>query len=204
MEKSTHEEQLSQTLQTNNKQFKIAINFLTRHSGIFNVTDRNIKSYSTESINDDDFNKAAIPPGGYEVESLNNEIKRIMIEEGYYTEGKCQFLIVPIFSTLGSFIKFKSNLFCCQINFVHDDSIRDLLGFDAVTFYEEYSLSPNPVDILYFDIMFLKCIVAQGLIVRGKRSGTLQWVLIPVVNTLRHSEEEYKGICWTIKILFQV
>ena len=37
------------------------------------------------------------------------------------------------------------------ISFVPDDSIRDFLGFNATTIYEEYNLSPNPVDILSFD-----------------------------------------------------
>ena len=38
MDKSTHEDHLSQPLQTNNKQFKIAVTFLTAYNGIFNVT----------------------------------------------------------------------------------------------------------------------------------------------------------------------
>ena len=37
MDKSIHEEHLSQALQTNNKQFKIAVTFLTGYNGIFNV-----------------------------------------------------------------------------------------------------------------------------------------------------------------------
>ena len=37
MDKSTHEEHLSQPLQTNNKQFKIAVTFLSGYNGIFNV-----------------------------------------------------------------------------------------------------------------------------------------------------------------------
>ena len=38
MDKSTHEEHLSQPLQTNDKQFKIAITFLSGYNGIFSVT----------------------------------------------------------------------------------------------------------------------------------------------------------------------
>ena len=37
-DKSAHEEHLSQPLQTNIKQFKIAFTFLTGYNGIFNVT----------------------------------------------------------------------------------------------------------------------------------------------------------------------
>ena len=45
MNKSIHEEHLSQPLQTNNKQFKIAITFLTVYNGSFNVRDTNNKLY---------------------------------------------------------------------------------------------------------------------------------------------------------------
>ena len=43
MNKSTHEEHLSQPLQTNNKQFTVAVSFLTGYSGIFNLTNSNNK-----------------------------------------------------------------------------------------------------------------------------------------------------------------
>ena len=38
MDKSTHEENLSQPLQTNNKHFKRPVTFLTGYNGIFKVT----------------------------------------------------------------------------------------------------------------------------------------------------------------------
>ena len=40
------------------------------------------------SSNDDDFNQVTIPPGAYEIDSLNNGIKRNIIEEGYFTKAK--------------------------------------------------------------------------------------------------------------------
>ena len=46
MDKSTHGEQLSQPLQTTNKQFEIAITFLTGYNGTFEVTNSNIKFFS--------------------------------------------------------------------------------------------------------------------------------------------------------------
>ena len=41
MDKSIREEHLFQLLQTNNKQFKLAITFLTGYNGIFNITNLN-------------------------------------------------------------------------------------------------------------------------------------------------------------------
>ena len=54
MDKSTHGEHLSEPLQTNNKQFKIAVTFLTGYNGIFNVTDKNNKFYFLQSIDGED------------------------------------------------------------------------------------------------------------------------------------------------------
>ena len=54
MDKSTLEEHLSQPLQTNNKQFKIGVTFLTGYKGIFNVTNSNIRSYFKKTISDED------------------------------------------------------------------------------------------------------------------------------------------------------
>ena len=46
MDKSTYEEHLSQPLQTNIEQFKIAVTFLTGYNGIFNVTNENNNIFS--------------------------------------------------------------------------------------------------------------------------------------------------------------
>ena len=153
MDKSTHEELLSQPLQTNDKQFKIAVTFLTGYNDIFNVTDRNNKFYYLKSITDKDGHiQITIPPGAYELENLNNEIKRIIINEEHYTETNYPFTIKPNFSTLGSIIEISTQ--GAVITFVPDDSIRDLLGFNKTTIYEECNFSPNSVDILSFDNIF--------------------------------------------------
>ena len=46
MDESTHEDHSPQPLQTNIKQFKTAITFLTGYNGIFNVTDSDMKLIS--------------------------------------------------------------------------------------------------------------------------------------------------------------
>ena len=98
MNKSTHEEHLFQPLQTNNKQFKIAVTFLSGYNVIFNVTKENNKFYFKKTFSDDDgFVQITIPPGAYEIEALNNEIKRIIIDEEHYTEANYPFKIKPNF-----------------------------------------------------------------------------------------------------------
>ena len=46
MDESTNEEHLFQPFQTNNRQFKIAVTFLTGYNCIFNVTNSNNKFFS--------------------------------------------------------------------------------------------------------------------------------------------------------------
>ena len=98
MDKSTHKEHLSQPLQTNEKQFKIAITFLTGFNGIYDVTDKNNILYFLKSITDDDYIIITIPPGAYEIEALDKEIRRIIINEEYYTETSYPFKIKPTFT----------------------------------------------------------------------------------------------------------
>ena len=103
MDKSTHEEHLSQPLQTNNKQFEIAVFFLTGFNGIFNVTDKNNIFYFAKSFSDEDGSlEITIPLGAYQIESLSSEFKWIIIDEEHYTENNYPFRIKPNFSTLDS------------------------------------------------------------------------------------------------------
>ena len=81
MDKSTHEEHLSQPVQFKNKQSKFAITLLTGYIGIFNVTIRNDKFYFTVSNNDDNFSQITITQIVYELESLDKEIKRKFLKK---------------------------------------------------------------------------------------------------------------------------
>ena len=187
MDKSTHEEHLSQPLQTNNNQFKIAVTFLTGYNGIFNVTNKNKKFYFKKTITDEDgFIQIIIPPGAYEIEALNNGISRIIIDEERYTEATYPFKIKPNFSTLGSSIEISPQ--GPIISFMFDDSIRDLLGFNARTLYEQYNLSPDPVDIISFNNIFIETNIARGMIFRGKRSRI-------IMNFTMSVSPGYKFIC---------
>ena len=103
MDKSSHDGQLSQPLQTNNKQFKITVSFLTGYNGIFNVTKKNNIFYFKKSITDPaDFIQITSTEGSYEIGNLNNEIRRFIVGKSYYTEEEYPFKIKPNFTTLGS------------------------------------------------------------------------------------------------------
>ena len=172
MHKSTHEEHLFQSFQTNNKQFKVAVRFLTGYNGIFNVTNSNKKFYFKNSITDgDDFIQTTILQSAYQIESINNGIKKIISDKVHYSEKQYPFKIKPIFCTLGSIIEISPQI--PIISFVFNDSIRNLLGFQEILLYKEYNQSTNPVDITTFDNLFIEIDIAKRLIFKGKRTGII-------------------------------
>ena len=176
MDKSTHEEHLSQLLQTNIKQFEIAVTFLNGYNGTFNVKNSNIKFYFKKTISDEDgLVQITIPPRAYEIESLNDEIKRIIIDAEHYTEANYPFKIKPNFSTLRSIIEISPQ--GPIISFMFDDSMKDLLGFNTITLYQEYNLSTNPVDTLSFDNIFVECDIAKGMVFNGRKSNIHNWTI---------------------------
>ena len=132
MDKSTHEKHLFQQLQTKNKQFKTANTFLTDYNGVFNGTNSNKKLYFAKMITDKDgFLQITIPQNAFELESLTNEIRRIIIDEGHFTQTDYQFRIIPFFLTLGSIIEISEQ--GPLIRFQPDGSTRNFLGFNAST-----------------------------------------------------------------------
>ena len=142
------------------------------YNGIFNETSSNKDFFFTISISDEDgFFQISISTGAYE--SLNNEIRRIIIDEGLFTGVDYPFTIKTNFSTFGSVIEISTQ--GPVITIAPDESIRDLLGFKATTIFNEYNLSPNPVDILSFGNIYLKCNMAQGRIFKGRRSGLIHY-----------------------------
>ena len=154
--------------------FKIAVTFLAGYNSLFFVTKSNNKIYFAKWIIDKDgCTQNTISQDAYEIESLNNEIKRIIFEEEYFTEIDYPITIKPNFSTLDSIIETSRQE--PVITFLPDDSLRDLLGFSASTVFEEYNLSSNPVnpDLLSIDKTFLQCDTAHGMIFTGNRSGII-------------------------------
>ena len=195
MDKSTHEQHSFQPLKTNNKQFKVAVTFLIGYNGIFNNTNLKNKFYFTTSIGDIEPSFIFIPPGAYELESLDDEIKRICIIDGHFSESNYPFKIKPNFSTLGSIIEIDVGI-GRQIDFNPDDSTRDLLRYKPKILNKEYSLSDHPVDILSFDNIFLECNITQSTIFKGKRSGINHNFTMDVDPGYKYIEKFRDGVQW--------
>ena len=86
LDKSTHEINLSQPLQTNIEEYKYVVTFLTVFNGISKVTNKNRKFHFATSITDENgFVQRTIPTCAYELESLNDDNKGVNIEKGHFT-----------------------------------------------------------------------------------------------------------------------
>ena len=116
------------------------------------------------------------------------------MDEGHITLEEYPFLIKPNFSTLGSIIEISNEE--SAISFIPNDSIRDLLGFNKTSIYEKYNLSPNPVDIISFDNIFVKSNIAQGMIFKGKRSVVIHNFTMTVNPGYKYVERFEGGISW--------
>ena len=191
MDKFTHEDFSFQPLQSKNKQIKIAVTFLTAYNAIFNITGLNKKINSKKTITQgEDFIQITIPQGNYEVKSWKHKLKRIIIYKGHYTAIDYPFKTKPNFSTFGSIIEIKPQ--GSIISFVFDDSIRNILGFHETILYQGYKLSPNPVDIISLDNIFIETDIAREMIFERRRSGIIHNLTMDV-NPAYKNIEKFRG-----------
>ena len=80
-----------------------------------------------------------------------------------------------------------------------DDSLRDLLGFNARTLYEEYTPSNNPVDILSFDNIFIEADIAKGMIFKRKRTGNIHNFTMDVDPGYKYIEKFRSGVLYHMR-----
>ena len=120
--------------------------------------------------------------------------KRINIDEVHYNENEYPFKIKPNFSTLGSIIEKKPQ--GAIIGFVYDDCIRNLIRFFDTILWHEYNLSPDPVDILSFDSIFLERDITQGMIFKSKRYEVIHIFTLDVDPGYKHIEKTRGGVQW--------
>ena len=77
-----------------------------------------------------------------------------------------------------------------------DDIIGSLLGFNEIILWEKYNLSPNPVDILSFDNIFIHTDIAKGMIFKGKRSDIEHNFTMDVYPGYKYIEKFRCGVQW--------
>ena len=125
------------------------------------------------------------------MECLNKEIERFTSDERYITDGDYPVTIKPNFQTLGR-IEATEIGRGWQTSSVHDDTLRDLIGFKPTVLHEDYNLSDKLVDIISFDNIFLETDIAQGTIFKDKRAAIFHEYTMDVDPGYKY-KENFRG-----------
>ena len=102
-----------------------------------------------------------IPPGAYNIPSLNNEIKQFSNTE--------RVTIEPNYNTLRCKITLKPGY---KIDFTHERSLRDLLGFDSREVTESGD-GDRTVNITTVNSLLIRCSLVTGSYINGAASDIL-------------------------------
>ena len=106
------------------------------------------------------------------------------------------FTIKPNFTTLGKIIQTQPQ--GPIYGFVNDDTFGDLLGFNETILWEDYNLSPHPVDIPSFDNIFIQTDIAQAMIFRSKMSCIIHNFTMDIDPGYKHIEKFRGGVQWYV------
>ena len=78
-------------------------------------------------------------------------------------------------------------------------TLSNHLGFIEIILWEEYDISPNSVDILSFDNIFIHTDIAQEMIFKDKRSCIIHNFTMDVDPGYKYTEKFRGGIQWYMR-----
>lgn len=135
-----------------------------------NITSRNNNFFYTS--NEITSKLIEIPPGSYNIEDLNEEIKYLMEQKG---DDKNSITITPNYNTLKSRIELKNNY---VVDFRIRNSIAEVLGFDVATLIDRNGIheSQNVVNITNINSLQIHCSLIDGSYINGVSSDLLYTV----------------------------
>jgi hypothetical protein len=151
-----------------NKKYEAALLSLDTYNSIPNITE-NINNIFTYSTDDGiTWKTITLNTGAYELQAINNEIKRQIITNG---DDKNAFNISANISRLTSIVNIENPSY--KIDFSAENSIGKVLGFEKVTISHGYNESSNVVNIMQVNSILVNIDIIMGSYVRGSQSPTL-------------------------------
>ena len=151
---------------------EIALVNLETWYSIANVTSSNNQfKYSTDGGNI--WKLVTIETGAYQVEELNDEIQRLMAENGDWdSTGKVYYITIsPNLSTLKSVIDITHPDY--KIDFTIPNSLRSILGFESKILSNDRNTSDRTVNIIDFNSIFVNCDCIKDSYVNGISSPVI-------------------------------
>jgi hypothetical protein len=151
-----------------NKKYEAALLSLDTYNSIPNITvnQNNIFKYSTDA--GDTWKTIALNTGAYELEAINNEIKRQIIAND---DDENAFNIAANISRLTSIVNIDNQNY--KIDFGVDNSIGSILGFGKIIIGHGYNESSNIVNIMQVNSILVNIDIIMGSYVNGSQSPTL-------------------------------
>src|ERR1043165_1732061 len=115
----------------------------------------------------------AIETGSYELESINDEIQRLMKANGDWNSSNNAYniSISKNTSTLKSIIDITNANY--KIDFTITNSVRHILGFDSVVLSQGHNVSESIVSIIDFNSIFVNCDCINESYVNGISSPVI-------------------------------
>ena len=153
------------------KKYEAAFFLLETFNTIPNITNKNNNfTYSTD--NGKTWKSIKLRKEAYEIDQINDEIQRQMVESGdYNTENDSMYINISIFASLLSAIEISHPSY--KIKFDVENSIGSLLGFDRELLSVGYHISPNILNITPITSIYVNCDIIHGTYVNGRRSKVI-------------------------------
>ena len=151
--------------------YEAAFFLLETFNTIPNITNENNNfTYSTD--NGTTWKSIKLKKEAYEIEQINSEIQRQMIESrDYDIESDSMCINISIFASLLSAIEISNPSY--KINFNVENSIGPLLGFDREFLSSGYHISPNILNITPITSIYINCDIIRGTYVNGRRAKVI-------------------------------
>ena len=151
-----------------NTKYEAALLSLDTYNSIPNITAGKNNKFSYSTDNGNTWKTIALNTGAYELDAINNEIKRQLIANG---DEDSAITITANVSRLTSIVSIGNLAY--KIDFGIENSIGSVLGFGAVVVGHGYNESPNIVDIMQVNSILVNIDIIEGSYVNESSSPTI-------------------------------
>lgn len=162
-----------------NRRYEAGLHYFTTSNYQTNILENNNKFYyvisgevpTTKQITWSN-HVITVEKGAYEIEALNNEIKRQLVERKHLTDLKdAAFNITLNLSIFKVAIQLDPKKI--RIDFTKNNTFKDLLGFRSKELNKVYNLADDTAQITTASSILLKCSIIQGSYHNGEESNIL-------------------------------
>ena len=152
------------------KKYEAALLSLETYNSIPNITDKN-NTFLYSVDNGLSWKSITLEKDAYELNQINSEIQRQMVNNDDYDKTNDSFFINISISRLSSVIEITNPSY--KINFDIENSIGSILGFTKETLSVGYKKSPKIVDIVNVNSILVNVDIIQGSYVNGVNSHAI-------------------------------